>query len=70
MPRHIDDDFEAPPTSWVIATVVAGIATGLGLITGLEYLSNRISSKSSSLSDLVIILEERSFPKKQALDNY
>ena len=70
MPRHINDDFEAPSTSWAIATVVAGIATGLGLIIGLEYLSNRISSKNSSLSDLVIVLEGRPLPQKQALDNY
>ena len=70
MPRHIDDDFEAPPTSWAVATVVAGIATGLGLITGLEYLSDRISSQSSSLSDLGIVLEGRSLSKKPALNNY
>lgn len=69
MPNHIDNDFEAPPTIWVIAVVVGGIATGLGLIAGLEYLSDRISTKSSSMSNALIAIEEvESLSNKQMLN--
>jgi len=38
-----DGDFQRPPTLWVIASFVGGIATGIGLIISLEYLSDRLS---------------------------
>ncbi|MEM9807480.1 MAG: hypothetical protein AAF959_19625 [Cyanobacteria bacterium P01_D01_bin.56] len=68
MPNHIDNDFEAPPTIWVIAVVVGGIATGLGLIAGLEYLSDRISIKSSSMPNALIAIEVESLSNKQMLN--
>lgn len=43
-----NQDFEAPPTGWVVLTVIGGVATGLGLIASLEYLSDRLSPNSQS----------------------
>ncbi|MEL6398326.1 MAG: hypothetical protein AAFO87_16915 [Cyanobacteria bacterium J06607_6] len=41
-----DENFQGPPTVWVITSFVGGIATGLALIYGLEMLGNRLSPTS------------------------
>lgn len=38
-----DVDYQYPPTLWVFIACVGGISTGLGLIWGLEVLSNRLA---------------------------
>jgi len=43
-----DSEFDAPPTFWVVATVVGGIATGLGLVISLEYLGDRLSANRTT----------------------
>lgn len=43
------DEFIGPPTVWVVFTVVAGIATALGLIITLEYASKRVSPETQSV---------------------
>ena len=53
-----DDNFEGPPTTWVVLTVIGGIATALGLIAGLEYLSDRLSPHSGSMCGSRLISDE------------
>ena len=48
-----NNDFEAPPTGWVVFTVIGGIATGLGLIVSLEYLGDRLSLNSQSNNSIL-----------------
>ena len=57
-----DDDFEAPPTVWVVITVVGGIATGIGLIVCLEYLGDRLSPDSRSIRNSAIVLKREAVP--------
>ena len=60
-----DDDFEAPPTVWVVITVVGGIATGLGLIVSLEYLGDRLSPSNRSMHNSAIVLEREAVPRER-----
>ncbi|EKU97889.1 hypothetical protein Lepto7375DRAFT_7134 [Leptolyngbya sp. PCC 7375] len=55
-----NDDFIGPPTIWVVLTVVGGIATALGLIVTLEYVSRRLSPETSSIpqSSLTVSVEK------------
>jgi hypothetical protein len=52
-----DGDFQRPPTIWVIVSFVGGIATGIGLIIGLESLSDRLSLNQavSTTGDTAIV---------------
>lgn len=45
-----DGDFQRPPTIWVIVSFAGGIATGIGLIISLEYLSDRLSLNQAALT--------------------
>ncbi|AFY39813.1 hypothetical protein Lepto7376_3633 [[Leptolyngbya] sp. PCC 7376] len=45
-----DEDFEGPPTVWVVGTVIAGVLSGIGLVMVLEYFSDRLSPDQSCLS--------------------
>ncbi len=57
------DEFEAPPTIWVVMSVVGGIATGLGLITSLEYLGDRFFPTNRSMRNSLLALEKVTIPK-------
>ncbi len=53
------DNFIGPPTIWVVLTVIGGITTAVGLIITLEYVSKRLSPRTSSAvkSSLTVPLE-------------
>ncbi|NEQ43545.1 MAG: hypothetical protein F6K00_08280 [Leptolyngbya sp. SIOISBB] len=42
-----DENFQGPPTVWVVTSFIGGIATGLALIYGLEMLGDRLSPVSN-----------------------
>ena len=42
------DEFEAPALFWVWLPLIGGLATAAGLILGLEWLGNRLPTKTAS----------------------
>lgn len=51
-----NSEFEAPSLTWAVLSVVGGVATGIGLIWGLEWFGSRLTPKPQSLSAVVTIV--------------
>lgn len=50
-----EQEFAAPSLGWAVLPVIGGIATGIGLILGLEWLGDRLTPEDYATSRQTVI---------------